>query len=88
MQPFRATLTDDTGQSISDIEGSIQAPEESQGPRQGEFEFQETGEFMQGVLEGKTFHLEVADGSQLTIRVDSVSTSARPGYSRVKFSCL
>ena len=27
------------------------------------------------------------DGNQLTIRVDRVSTTARPGYSRVEFSC-
>jgi hypothetical protein len=42
---------------------------------------------MQGVLEAKTFRLEVGDGSQLTIRVDSVSTITRPGYSKVEFSC-
>jgi hypothetical protein len=87
MQPFRATLTDDSGQAIADIEGSIQSPEETQGPRQGEFEFQETGEFMQGVLEGKTFLLKVDDGSQLTIHVKEAS-NARPGYSKVEFSCL
>jgi hypothetical protein len=87
MQPFRATLTDNAGQAIADIEGSIQSPEETQGPRQGEFEFRETESFMQGVVEAKTFRLEVDDGSQLTIRVDSVSTITRPGYSRVEFSC-
>jgi hypothetical protein len=87
MQPFRATLTDDSGQAISTIEGSIQSPEDTQGARQGEFEFQETASFMQGVLEGKTFRLDVDDGSRLTIQVDSVSTIARPGYSKVVFSC-
>jgi len=87
MQPFRATLTDDAGQAIADIEGSIQSPGETQGPRQGEFEFQDTESFMQGVLEAKTFRLQVVDGGQLTIRVDSVSTIARPGYSKVEFSC-
>jgi hypothetical protein len=81
-------LTDDTGQAIGDIEGSIQSPEETQGPRRGEFELEEEGAFLQGVLEEKTFRLEVDDGSQLTIRVDSVSTIARPGYSKVEFSCL
>jgi hypothetical protein len=42
---------------------------------------------MQEVLEAKTFRLEVDDGSQLVIHVDSVSTITRPGYSRVEFSC-
>jgi hypothetical protein len=53
----------------------------------GEFEFQETESFVQGVLETKTFRLNVDDGSQLTIHVDSVSTITRPGYSKVEFSC-
>jgi hypothetical protein len=88
MQPFRATLTDGSGEAIGDIEGSIQSPEEAQGPRQGTFEVQENGSFMQGILEEKAFRLEVDDGSQLTIQVNSVSTIARPGYSKVEFSCL
>jgi hypothetical protein len=58
----------------------------TQGPRQGEFEFQETDSFMQGVLEQKTFRLELDDGNRLTIRVGSVSASAGPGSSRVEFS--
>jgi hypothetical protein len=87
MQPFRATLTDDAGQVIGKIERSIQSPSETQRPRNGAFEFQETESFMQEVLEAKTFRLDVDDGSQLAIRVDSVSTSTRPGYSRVEFSC-
>jgi hypothetical protein len=86
MQPFRATLSDDAGQAIAEIEGSIQSPSETQGPRKGEFEFQENESFLQGVLEEKTFHLDVDDGSKLTIRVDSVSTTTRPGYSKVEFS--
>ena len=87
MQPFRAALTDDDGHAIGNIEGSIEPPRETQGPRNGAFEIQETESFMQEVLEAKTFRLEVNDGSQFTIRVDSVSTSTRPGYSRVEFSC-
>ena len=86
MQPFRATLTDNAGPAIAEIEGSIQSPRETQGPRKGEFEFQETESFIQGVLETKTFRLDVDDGSLLTIRVDSVSTITRPDYSRVAFS--
>jgi hypothetical protein len=88
MQPFRATLADDAGQAIAEIEGSIQSPDETQGSRRGEFELEEDGAFLQGVLEKKTFRLMVDDGSQLTIQVDSASTSARPGYSRAEFSCL
>ena len=88
MQPFRATLTDDAGQAIAGVEGSIDSPEETQGARRGEFEFQETGSFMQGVLEQNTFRLELDDGNRLTIRVGSVSPVARPGYSRVEFSVM
>jgi hypothetical protein len=43
---------------------------------------------MQGVLEEKTFRLEVDDGSRLNIHVDSVSTAAEPGNSKVKFACV
>jgi hypothetical protein len=88
MQPFRATLKDDAGEAIADVEGSIDSPEEAQGPRQGEFEFQETDAFMQGVLEQKAFRLELDDGNRLTIRVGSVSANAGPGSSRVELSVL
>jgi hypothetical protein len=87
MQPFRATLTDDSGQAIAHVEGSIESPGESQGARRGKFEFADTESFMQGVLEEKNFRLKVDDGSQLTIHVDSVSTTNTPGYSHVEFSC-
>ena len=88
MQSFQATLTDDAGQSITDVEGSIRPPGEAQGPRQGEFDLQESEAFMQGVLDQKTFGLECNDGERLAIRVDSVSTADRPGYSRAKFSVV
>ena len=87
MRPFRATLTDDAGQRIADIEGSIESPNESRGPRHGEFQFPETESFMQGVLDDKTFLLDVDDGSQLTIHVDSVSTG-KAGTSKVEFACV
>jgi hypothetical protein len=86
MQPFHATLTDDAGQAIADIEGSMDSPEEAQGPRKGAFEVEENESFMQGVLEQKTFRLELDDGNRLAIRVDSVSANAGPGSSRVEFS--
>ena len=88
MRPFRAKLTDDSGQAIADIEGSIQSADESRGPRQGEFQFQETESFMQGVLDQKTFRLELDDGNRLTIRVGSVSAMTGPGSSRVEFSVV
>jgi hypothetical protein len=87
MQPFRATMTDDAGQVIADVEGSIQSPEDAQGPRTGRFEFQDTGSFMQQVMDEKSFRLQCQDGSRLTIAVASVSTSTRPGYSSVEFTC-
>jgi hypothetical protein len=88
MQPFRATLTDDAGQAIADVEGSIDSPEETQGPRRGAFEFPETDSFMQGVFDQKTFRLELDDGNRLTIRVGSVSAMTGPGSSRVEFSVV
>jgi hypothetical protein len=88
MQPFRATLKDDAGEAIADVEGSIDSPEEARGPRQGEFEFPESEAFMQGVLEQKTFRLELGDGNRLNIRVGSVSADAGPGSSRVEFSVV
>jgi hypothetical protein len=81
-------LTDDVGQAIGDIEGSIQSPDETQGQRQGEFEFRENESFMQGVLDQKAFRLDLDDGTRLTIRANSVSTTDRPGYSKVAFSCV
>jgi hypothetical protein len=86
MQPFRATLTDDAGQAIADIEGSMESPDETRGQRRGEFELEENESFMQGVLEQKTFRLEIDDGDQVAIRVGSVSASTQPGQSRVEFS--
>jgi hypothetical protein len=88
MQPFRASLTDDAGQAIADVEGSIQAPEEAEGARRGSFEFQDTGSLMQGVMDGTPFRLDLDDGSRLTIRVDSVKVSSNPGYSVAAFSAV
>jgi hypothetical protein len=87
MQPFRATLIDDQSQAIAEVEGSIESPEETQGSRRGRFEVQEDPSFLQGVLDQKTFHLQLDDGSQLAIKVDSTSTASRSGYSLVEFSC-
>jgi hypothetical protein len=87
MQPFRATLIDEGSQAIAEVEGSIESPGETEGSRRGRFEVQEDPSFMQGVLDQKAFHLQLEDGSELTIKVDSTSTSSRPGHSSVEFSC-
>jgi hypothetical protein len=77
----------DDGQAIADVEGSIESPDETEGSRRGKFEVQEDPSFMQGILDKKTFHLQLDDGSELTIKVDSASTALRSGYSLVEFSC-
>ena len=88
MQPFRATLIDDNSEAIADVEGSIQSPEESEGSRRGRFEVQDDPSFMQGVLDKKTFHLQLDDGREIAIKVDSASPTSRPGFSVVEFSCM
>jgi hypothetical protein len=87
MQPFRATLIDDNSEAIADVEGSIESPEESEGSRRGRFEVQDDPSFMQGVLDKKTFHLQLDDGTEIAMKVDSASSSTRPGFSVVEFSC-
>ena len=89
MEPFRASLADEDGQAIAEeIEGTIESPEEAAGARSGRFELQETGPFMQRVLDGKPFQLRVVGGDALTIKVDSVSTGSRSGSSEAVFSTL
>jgi hypothetical protein len=87
MKPFRAKLTDDAGQEIANVEGSIQSVEEADGSRHGEFEFEAEGEFMQAVLDGKPFRLLTDDGGQLSVHVDAASTTAKPGITKVEFTC-
>jgi hypothetical protein len=88
MQPFRATLVDDSGEAIADVEGSIESPEESAGSRRGRFEVQEDPSFMQGVLEKKAFHLHLDDGSEIAIKVDSASPASSAGLSLVEFTSM
>jgi hypothetical protein len=88
MQPFRATLIDDNSEAIAAVQGSIDSPEESAGSRRGRFEVQEDPSFMQGVLDNKTFYLQLDDGREIAIKVDSASATSRPGLSRVEFSCV
>jgi hypothetical protein len=89
MQPFRATLIDDNSEAIAAVEGSIESPEESEGSRRGRFEFQEDpSSFMQGVLDKKTFHLQLDDGREIAIKVDSASPTLRSGFSAVEFTCV
>jgi hypothetical protein len=88
MQPFRAALIDDNSQLIADVDGSIESPEESEESRRGRFEVQDDPSFMQGVLDKKTFHLQLDDGREIAIRVESASSTSRPGFSLVEFSCI
>jgi len=88
MQTFSAALIDDNSQLIADVDGSIESPEESEGFRRGRFEVQDDPSFMQGVLNKKTFHLQLDDGSEIAIKVDSASPTSRPGFSLVEFSCI
>jgi hypothetical protein len=88
MQPFRATLIDENSEAIATVEGSIESTEASEGSRRGRFEVQEDPAFMQGVLDKKTFHLQLDDGREIAIKVDSASPTSRPGFSVVEFSCL
>lgn len=88
MAPFHAALADENGQAITEVDGTIESPEEATGPRSGRFELQDTPSFMQGVMDGKTFRLQVDAGDAFTIKVDSVSISSRSGYSEASFSTL
>ena len=88
MQPFRAVLIDDNSEAIANVEGSIESPAEIKGSRRGRFEVQDDGSFMQGVLDKKTFHLQLDDGREIAIKVDSASSTSRPGFSLVEFSCM
>ena len=87
MQPFHATLIDDNSEAIAAVEGSIESPEESEGSRRGRFEVQDDPAFMQGVLDKKTFHLQLDDGREIAIKVDSASPISRPGFALIEFSC-
>jgi hypothetical protein len=86
MQPFRGTLTEEAGEASVDVEGSIESPDEAAGARRGAFEFPDSEAVMQSFLDGKTFLLSTDDGVRLGVRLDSVESSARPGFSRAEFS--
>ena len=88
MQSFRATLIDDNSEAIAAVEGSIESSKESEGSRRGRFEVQDDPSFMQGVLDKKTFHLQLDDGKEIAINVDSASPTSKPGFSVVEFTCM
>jgi hypothetical protein len=81
-------LSDDSGQTIGEVEGSMEDAASAGGAARGTFEAQETDELMQAVLEGKTFGLNVEGGSQLSIRAESASVSSKPGFTTVKFASV
>jgi hypothetical protein len=84
MNPFRARLTNQAGGEVATIEGEIESP----GGTTGRFEIQDTPEFMQDVMDGKTFGLAIEGGSPLTIKIDSISTTAKSGISLANFSSI
>ena len=87
MEPFRASLTTDEGQAITEVEGTVESPEgASSGACKGRFEFQDNDSVMQGVLDGTPFCLDCEGGTRLKIRVDSVNAGSKPGYSQAEFS--
>lgn len=86
MDSFHASLADEDGQTITEVDGTIDSPDQSAGTRSGRFELQDTESFMQGVMDGKPFRLQVDGGDALTIKVESVSISSRPGFSEALFS--
>jgi hypothetical protein len=77
-------LTDQAGKVSVGAEGSFEVA----GARRGELEFPDSDGIMQSFMEGKTFQLGTDDGSQFEVRLDSVSTSARPGFSRAEFAAV
>jgi hypothetical protein len=81
-------LIDDSGEAIAAVEGSIESSKESEGSRRGRFEVQDDPSFMQGVLDKKTFHLQLDDGKEIAINVDSASPTSKPGFSVVEFTCM
>lgn len=88
MQPFHASLADEDGLAIAEVDGTIESPEEAAGARSGRFELQETPSFMQGVMDEKTFRLRFDGGDTLTIKVESISTGAPSGGSEAVFSTV
>lgn len=88
MESFHASLADEAGQAIAEVDGTMESAEEAAGARIGRFELQDTPSFIQGVMDEKTFQLQVEGGDTLTIRVDSISTAAKSGYSVAAFSTV
>jgi hypothetical protein len=81
-------LTDDAGQAIADVEGSIESPDDAGGAQTGSFEFPDSDSVMQDILEGKTFGLIIDGGSQFKIRINSASAGTRSGFSVAEFTSV
>lgn len=88
MEPFHGSLADEDGQSIAEVDGTIESSEEAPGICSGRFELQDTPSFIQGVMDKKTFRLQVDDRGTLMIKVDSISTGPKSGYSEAEFSTV
>jgi hypothetical protein len=81
-------LTDGTDQAVADVEGSIESPDDAGGAYTGNFEFPESDSVMQDILDGKTFGLNLEDGLQFKIRVNSASAGTRSGFSVAEFTSV
>ena len=88
MEPMRASLTTEAGGEVATVEGEIEPPGGEGGPTIGRFEIEDTPELMQDVMDGKAFHLAIEGGSRLTIKIDSISTTAKSGISVANFSTI
>ena len=83
---MRASLTSEAGGEVATVEGEIESPGGEGGTTKGHFEIQDTPELMQDVMDGKLFNLAIEGGNRLTIKIDSISTTAKSGISLAKFS--
>ena len=84
MQPLRGILTDEAGGFSVEVEGSI-ASAEGEGV-QGEFAFPDSDAVMEGFLEGKTFILNPEGEGPVPIKLESVSTGEKDGFSTAEFA--
>ena len=81
--PLRGQLADPAGGASVSVVGTISDPGDVHAS--GEFEFADNDSILQGVLEGKTFHLTADDGGEHDVMINSVNPGAQAGTSRAAF---
>ena len=87
MEPFHASLADEDGQAIAEVEGTIESPEEAAGAARAGSSCKRRSRSCRGCGQ-EDLRLQVDGGDTLTIKVDSVSTGSRSGYSEAVFSTV